>query len=124
MDGFGPFIKRVREAKGWSLREAARTIGLSHFRLSEIESGKNARTGHATRPSWNQVASIARAYGLDQATLLARAGYDVGDRSELSPDELDVLLLFAAVPAERRGLVRAMLLAFGTVDLPERPPSL
>lgn len=39
---------------------------------------------------------------LNQATLLARAGYDAGNRSGLSPEGLNVLLLFTAVPSERR----------------------
>lgn len=113
MHDFGRFIRDQRTAMGLSLREAARRVGLSHFRLGEIEAGLNHRTGKPTRPSWDQVERIAEAYELPVHPLLAQAGYNVGVASSLTPEEREILLLFGKLPPDRRLMAIAAMRVFG-----------
>jgi transcriptional regulator with XRE-family HTH domain len=51
-------LKRVREKKGWSLREASRRSGVSVANLSKLEAGK---TGN---PTIVTMVAISNAYGI------------------------------------------------------------
>lgn len=112
MSDFGAYLKAQREAKGWTLREAAKRIKVSASRLTEIERGKSYHTDHATKPSREVVERIAQAYDLSKDLLLAEAGYDVGPLSELSPETLRLVRLFESLPLEKRKLALAVLRLF------------
>lgn len=62
---FGQLIKKLREGKGWSLRQAAEKIGdVSFVYLSQLEAGV------AKRPSENLARRIANTYGTDEEKLV------------------------------------------------------
>ncbi|MNL38773.1 Helix-turn-helix domain protein [compost metagenome] len=106
---FGKYLKAQRNARGWTLRHAAKQIGTSLSRLSEIERGQSYHTEHATRPSRELVEKIAQAYELSPTLLLTEAGYPVGPTAELSPEAVRMLSLFEALPTERKRLALGIL---------------
>ncbi len=70
----GDMIRRERERRGLSMREAARRIGISAAYLVELEHDRNPTTGRAPLPSPVVLAGIERALGIGMATLLDLAG--------------------------------------------------
>jgi transcriptional regulator with XRE-family HTH domain len=75
---FGEYVFQVRQSKGWSLREAAKHVGITHSRLDEIEKMIDNRSGKRHMPSYKNVVRLAKAYELPIADLLPRAGYETG----------------------------------------------
>lgn len=115
MEELGEFLRLQRESHGLGLREAAKRIGISHQRLIELERGLSYGTGKATLPRREVVKAIAQAYSLSEALLLTFAGYAGADLSSLSEDHREVLMLFDALPADRKLLAIATLRAFASV---------
>lgn len=70
----GDLIRREREQRGLSMREAARGIGISPAYLVELEHGRNPTTGRPPVPSPVVLAGIERALGIPMRTLLDLAG--------------------------------------------------
>ena len=64
---FGARLRRLREARGLSLRRLGAAVGLAPSFLSDVERGR-------TRPSLKSLAAIAGALGVDLRELLAPAG--------------------------------------------------
>lgn len=50
-------VRRLRESKGWSLRELARRVGVTHPAIDKIERGAD--------PNWSIVQRLADALGVD-----------------------------------------------------------
>lgn len=94
------FLYRVREAQGWSLREAAERAGISFSRLGEIERGRDSHSGKPFVPSYVTLCRLAAAYGLPPAELLRRAGHQPGP--ELTAEEWRMLDAFRQLSASRR----------------------
>jgi transcriptional regulator with XRE-family HTH domain len=67
-------LRRRREQVGFSLREAARRIGISPSYLVAIEQGRNPSTGRPPVPSPPILASIGRILDIELATLLDASG--------------------------------------------------
>lgn len=61
---FGERIFNERIQRGWSLREAAARIGISHTYLSAIEKEYDPRTGNPVTPSPDSLLKICNAYDL------------------------------------------------------------
>lgn len=59
---FGERIRAERLKRGWSLREAAANISISHTYLSAIEKGKDPRTGRPVTPSPDSLLKICNVY--------------------------------------------------------------
>lgn len=59
-------LGRLRESKGWTVREAARRAGCSHNAVHGAEQGKHY-------PSDNLVASLARIYSMNPKAVRAMA---------------------------------------------------
>lgn len=112
MSEFGQYVKSLRVKRNWTLREAAQRAGLSHNRLGEIERGASYRTERRTRPSRSVVEGLARAYEVPKDTLLAMAGYPVGELAELSADAREAVHMFETLPAHKRRLVLGILRVF------------
>ena len=70
----GRLIKKNRQAKGLSFREAAEKMGFHHSYLARIESGD------FESPKPKQLKLIARALEIPVEDLYALAGYQVPDR--------------------------------------------
>jgi HTH-type transcriptional regulator, competence development regulator len=64
---FGAFIRREREAKGFSLRDMAKKIKVSPTFLSKVET-------EDWKPGEEKLRKIAEVVGCDPDDLLARAG--------------------------------------------------
>ena len=73
---FGRFVFEARQARGWSLRVAAKATGIGHTRLDEIEKSVGRHARMATRPTMEQVVQLAHAYEVPVHELLALAGFE------------------------------------------------
>lgn len=69
---FGAYLREQRCARGFSLREAAKRLGISGAWLSRIENAGPARLDSAA-----QLQSFADLYGIPVAEVLDRAGFRV-----------------------------------------------
>lgn len=67
MTDLGTILRSAREAKGWSLQEAADTIGSTKGHLHALE------TGAADNPTLRLLAAFVIAYGVRPEALLACA---------------------------------------------------
>ena len=74
---FGAYLREQRVARGFSLREAARHLGISGAWLSRLENAGPARLNSAA-----QMQAFADLYGIPVAEVLDRAGFRV-DPAEL-----------------------------------------
>lgn len=64
---FCDILRREREKRGMSLRDAAAFIGICHSYLSSLENGCDPRTGGELLPSPEVFNKICAAYDLDTA---------------------------------------------------------
>lgn len=109
----GLYIKKQREELGWTLRDLAEKSAISDSRLAEIERGRSYRTENPTRPSRENLASIANALNVPFDLLLALAGYEREQAPvELSPAARVAAALFETIPMERQELALRVLSAF------------
>lgn len=60
----GAFVRRVREAHGWTLRDLAKRSGLSNPYLLQLE------TSAITNPGIDAVIALAKAFSMNVASLL------------------------------------------------------
>lgn len=118
LEGLGEYLRLQRESLRLGVREAAKLIGVSHQRLIEIERGQSYATGKATLPRKEVVKAIAAAYHLSEPLLLTLAGYAGADPSALATDHKEVLMLYDALPPERKALALATLRVFASVARP------
>jgi transcriptional regulator with XRE-family HTH domain len=65
----GEHLRRARNARGWSLRDAERHTGIPNAHLSQIE------TGAIRRPDLRTLLPLAAVYGIPLAVLMTDAGY-------------------------------------------------
>jgi transcriptional regulator with XRE-family HTH domain len=99
----GAFIRRVRQARGLSLRQFAKLVGISPTYLSHIE------VDHAPPPGPDKLDAIARELSVDPGELLLLAG-KWGERAAEALDSRKELrelfeLVFAMEEREVRTLV-------------------
>ncbi len=76
-DSFGPYLKRLRESRDLSLRQAAKDAGISSGYLSQIEGEKrgNRRTGEHFAPHPQILKQLAEVYHVPAQDLFERAGF-------------------------------------------------
>lgn len=91
--GFGPYLRRIRQATGLSVRAAAAEIGLSSAYLSKLETGARPKP-----PSIRHLRRIGEVYGQDLREVMREAGFSL----DVSPG-VDAALY--AVHERFRGLV-------------------
>lgn len=96
----GEYLKQVRLSKGWSLRQAAKAVGITHSRVDEVERMVDARSLKPFVPSYVTVVKFAKAYGLPPDELLRRAGYEPG--IELEPEEWSLIRGYRGLPLGQR----------------------
>jgi transcriptional regulator with XRE-family HTH domain len=72
----GSRLEERRRKLQKSARETAKAAGISAVYLRVIETGRNAKTGRASRPSPEVLVRLARELELSPDELLASAGYD------------------------------------------------
>lgn len=85
----GPYLKELRDAKGWSLREAAKRTGLSHSYIDDLERGVSRATGKPTSPTVEALKALANGYGIPVMQLLMiAAGLDTSRAGKgIAPEE-------------------------------------
>jgi len=110
---FGRKLTELRKQRGWSLRKAALTIGISHMRLGELETGRSRSTGNPTRPTRELVGKIALVYGVPKDYLLEAAGY-AREHPALSDQDALLLDLFHALDTPHRSMALEILRVLGT----------
>lgn len=74
-DGLGAAVETRRRDLRRSAREVAEAAGISAVYLRVIETGRNPKTGRASRPSPEVIIRLARALDTPPDELLALAGY-------------------------------------------------
>lgn len=72
---FSDTLYTERLKRGYSLRDAASAIGISHSYLSALEKGADPRTGSEFKPAPEVLKKIALAYDLEYYNLMALCGY-------------------------------------------------
>lgn len=98
----------ARTARGLSVREAARRIGVSHSRLLDFEQGFDQHTRRPCTPSLATLLSIAKVYELDPLDLMRLVGHDVPGMS-LSEEERALIERFRLLSEEKRAALDGFL---------------
>ena len=78
----GAYLKSLRNARGFSLREVEEKSGISNPFLSQLESGK------VKQPSPVMLYKLAEVYGAPYEALMERAGHPVPHSSDAPPKAL------------------------------------
>ncbi|MBQ1965634.1 MAG: helix-turn-helix transcriptional regulator [Clostridia bacterium] len=91
MKSFGETIFEARMEQGWSLREAAANIGISHTYLSAIEKEYDPRTGNPVTPSPDSLLKICNAYHLPYRETAVFTSVNEGDVRKFLIQQLKML---------------------------------
>ena len=91
MKSFGERIFEARMEKGWSLREAAANIGISHTYLSAIEKEYDPRTGNPVTPSADSLLKICNAYKIPYRETEVFTSVNEGDVVKFLTQQLKIL---------------------------------
>lgn len=75
MKNLGELFRQIRLSKNWSIRKAAKLMGISYSYLSILEKGKDPRTGKNSNPKPDTLRIISKAYDYPYEELLKEAGY-------------------------------------------------
>lgn len=103
----GEYLKKLRQERNLSAREAAKRIGISYTRLQELEMGISRTTGKATSPTTDLLIKIARGYDQPLSLLLEMAGL-----APVSPDqeqEAELIQIFRTLSDQGRDLSIALI---------------
>lgn len=79
MKKLGETFHQIRLSKNWSIREAAKRMGISYSYLSILEKGIDPRTGKNSNPKPDTLRIISKAYEYPYEELLKEAGYLCND---------------------------------------------
>lgn len=92
--GFGPYLRKLRNERGLSLRKAAKEIGLSHAQLARIETNGTVRA-----PRIEFLETVARFYGRDTREVMHEAGirYRVPEALQADKAESEFRVLMTGV---------------------------
>ncbi len=99
MKPLGEFLRGKREAKGMSLRGAAKTSGISHVHIRDIEEGRKS-------PSFDKVMKLLRAYMVDTNEFLRETGYLPQNVEPLETESLYRIPVISWTIAEKLDNVR------------------
>lgn len=86
----GNYLKELRGKR--SLRNISELTGISHTHLSDIEKGKDRRTGKTMIPSPDALKKIADGTGADYLEMLKLAGYLSDLKFRIEQSKKDTLL--------------------------------
>ncbi|NLL04934.1 MAG: helix-turn-helix transcriptional regulator [Clostridiaceae bacterium] len=75
MSDLGKLFREIRLSKNWSIRQAAKNMGISYSYLSILEKGKDPRTGKNANPKPEMLKIISKAYNYPYEELMKTAGY-------------------------------------------------
>lgn len=94
MQTLGEFLREKREARGMSLREAAKAAAISHVHIKDIEEGKKS-------PSFDKVMNLLKAYMADVHEFLRETGYLPKDVKSVQAPKIYKVPLVSWVAAEK-----------------------
>ncbi len=57
------YMREIRKSKGWSLREMAEAVGISHTQIDILERGYDPRTGRPANTTMDTLSKIALSTG-------------------------------------------------------------
>lgn len=100
----GAYLKKLRIQNGLSRAKAAKLARVSATRLYELEIGVSSTTRRPTAPSREQLARLAKAYGVTSEELLEKAGYLI-KANGLPPDIERLIDLYQRLPLKTRQLL-------------------
>ncbi|WP_010246595.1 helix-turn-helix domain-containing protein [Acetivibrio cellulolyticus] len=75
MSILGELFREIRLSKNWSIRQAAKNMGISYSYLSILEKGIDPRTGKDSNPKPEMLKIISKAYNYPYEELMKAAGY-------------------------------------------------
>ena len=110
----GDFIREQRNAAQVSLRELARTAGVSNPYLSQVERGLR-------KPSAEILAQIARGLKISAETLYEQAG--ILDRRSGSPDTVAAIRADAALSEKHKAVLLELYETFARDHAATAPPA-
>ncbi len=93
MGNLGELLRRIRLSKDWSVREAAKKMGISPSYLSSLEKGIDPRTGKYSNPKPDILRLIAKTYDYPLEELMQAAGHL---NEEMEPDRSFDLTVFVS----------------------------
>lgn len=126
------YIRDIRRQKGWSLREMAEAVGISHTQIDILERGYDPRTGRSANTTIETLTKIATATGEPWERFLAclagtatitltrpiEAWYpdEIEDYDQASPDKKELLrvrygqgkIAFPVVPQDQEAAKRIL----------------
>jgi HTH-type transcriptional regulator, competence development regulator len=83
MNNYGGFLKALREAKKFTLRDVEKQVDVSNAYLSQLESGK------IKQPSPNTLYKLAELYEIKYEVLMEKVGYPVSKTDLLNDSNSD-----------------------------------
>lgn len=92
MSNLGSLFREIRMSKKWSIRQAAKKMGISYSYLSILEKGVDPRTGKDSNPKPETLKIISRAYDYPYEELMKAAGYLGDDNSIPRKFSLDIFV--------------------------------
>ena len=112
----GSELRRIREERGWSLREVADRTGgvVSQGYIAQLEHGIDPRSKKPISPSPQVLKALATVYGVGYEFLMQRAGYleqgNVDSVEEEWPEGVRFIRRAAKelTPEMKRKMIRAM----------------
>lgn len=108
------YLKELRHERGWSVREAAKRIGVSYSRLQELEAGISRTTGKTTSPSTDLLIKVAKGYEQPLPLLLQMAGLTPVSQDERQ--EAELLHIFRTLSPRGRNLALSIIRAIEAQD--------
>lgn len=75
MSALGELFREIRLSKNWSIRQAAKNMGISYSYLSILEKGTDPRTGKDSNPKPEMLKIISKTYNYPYEELMKAAGY-------------------------------------------------
>jgi transcriptional regulator with XRE-family HTH domain len=92
MNNLGALFREIRLSKKWSIRQAAKKMGISYSYLSILEKGVDPRTGKDSNPKPETLKIISKTYGYPYEELMKAAGYLSDDNSIHKKISLDIFV--------------------------------
>lgn len=90
MSDLAKLFREIRLSKNWSIRQAAKYMGISYSYLSILEKGKDPRTGKDSNPKPEMLKIISKAYNYPYEELMKTAGYLSDDHNLTKKFDLSI----------------------------------
>jgi len=124
LNELGKKLRELREGQRLTQREAARSLGISHTRLSDFEAGITHGRNKPAVPGREMLSKMACLYGFPLETLLAFAGLPLAEPirpafpSDVEADAQEVAEICRHLPNDRRQVFMNVVRAFKADMIP------